>query len=97
MNYVEFKNKYNGKFVDYDGAYGYQCWDLGEVYFTQVLGLPASVLAGCGLVSNMLYPPKRNELNKYFDEIGFPNDCKKLLGVYMCMYGGTLSETLIKG
>lgn len=71
MNYTEFKNKYNGKFIDYDGAYGYQCWDLGEKYFIEVLGLPASVLAGCGLVSNMLYPPKRNELNKYFDEIGF--------------------------
>lgn len=47
-------------------------WDLGEKYFTECLGLPASVLAGCGLVSNMLYPPKRNELNKYFDEVS-PN------------------------
>ena len=44
-------------------------WDLGEKYFTECLRLPASVLAGCGLVSNMLYPPKRNELNKYFDEV----------------------------
>lgn len=44
-------------------------WDLGEKYFTECLGLPASVLAGCGLVSNMLYPPKRKELDKYFDEV----------------------------
>ena len=69
MNYKEFKNKYNGKFVDYDGAYGYQCWDLGQKYFIEVLGLPSSVLSGCGLVSNMLYPPKRNQLDKYFNEI----------------------------
>ena len=69
MTYTEFKNKYNGKFVDYDGAYGAQCWDLGEKYFTECLGLPASVLAGCGLVSNMLYQPKRAQLDKYFDEV----------------------------
>lgn len=69
MTYNEFKNKYNGKFVDYDGAYGNQCWDLGQYYFTKVLNLPSSVLSGCGLVSNMLYPPKRNLLDKYFVEI----------------------------
>lgn len=69
MTYNEFKNKYNGKWVDYDGAYGCQCWDLGEKYFTECLGLPASVLAGCGLVSNMLYQPKRAQLDKYFDEV----------------------------
>lgn len=69
MTYQEFKDKYNGKFIDYDGQWGCQCWDLGEVYFTEVLGLPSSVLAGCGYVSNMLYPPKRNVLDQYFDEI----------------------------
>jgi len=69
MTYQEFKEKYEGKFIDYDGQYGAQCWDLGEVYFTQVLNLPASVLAGCGYVSNMLYPPKRYALDEYFDEI----------------------------
>ena len=30
MKYEEFKNKYNGKHIDYDGAYGYQCWDLAQ-------------------------------------------------------------------
>lgn len=47
-------------------------WDLGEQYFTECLKLPASVLAGCGLVSNMLYPPKRKQLDKYFDEVKTP-------------------------
>ena len=69
MTYIEFRNKYNGRYVDYDGSYGAQCWDLAEQYFTECLGLPASILAGCGLVSNMLYPPKRAELDKYFDEV----------------------------
>lgn len=69
MTYQEFKNKYNGKYTDYDGYYGCQCWDLAQRYFTECLGLPEGILSGCGLVSNMLYPPKREVLNKYFDEI----------------------------
>lgn len=72
MTYKEFKKKYNGKYVDYDGACGYQCWDLGQKYFTECLKLPASVLGGCGLVSNMLYAPKRAVLNKYFTETKSP-------------------------
>lgn len=72
MTYEQFKKKYNGKWVDYDGQYGCQCWDLGQKYFTECLKVPASVLAGCGLVSNMLYPPKRKQLDKYFDEVKDP-------------------------
>ena len=72
MTYNEFKKKYNGKWVDYDGQYGCQCWDLAQKYFTECLKVPASVLAGCGLVSNMLYPPKRKQLDKYFVETKNP-------------------------
>ena len=42
---------------------------MAQKYFTEALGLPASVLGGCGLVSNMLYQPKRKELDKYFNEV----------------------------
>lgn len=69
MTYAEFKKKYNGKYTDFDGAYGCQCWDLAQRYVTEVLGLPRSILDGCGLVSNMLYPPKREILDQYFDEV----------------------------
>jgi hypothetical protein len=69
MTYKEFKDKYNGKYVDYDGYYGYQCWDLAQAYNTQVLNVPSWVLSGCGGVKNMLYPPKRADLDKYFDEV----------------------------
>ena len=70
MTYQEFKNKYNGQYIDYDGAYGCQCWDLGQYYFTQVLNVPDSVLSGCGWVGNMvLWDWKYAEMMKYFDEV----------------------------
>lgn len=73
MTYKEFKEKYNGKYVDYDGSYGSQCWDLAQYYFTKVLGLPASVLSGCGLVSNMLKGKKYQLMLKYFDVVSIDN------------------------
>ena len=69
MTYQEFRNKNNGKYLDFDGSYGCQCWDLGQFYFRDVLNLPRSILDGCGLVSSMLYPPKRQVLDQYFDEV----------------------------
>lgn len=72
MTYKEFKKKYNNKYTDFDGAYGYQCWDLAQRYITEVLNLPSSILSGCGLVSNMLKPPKLNVLLKYFNEVKTP-------------------------
>ena len=69
MTYIEFRDKNNGKYLDFDGAYGCQCWDLAQYYFRDVLGLPRSILDGSGLVSNMLYPPKRQVLDTYFDEV----------------------------
>ena len=73
MTYQEFRDKYNGQWLDYDGSYGNQCWDLAQYYFTECLNLPDTILSGCGLVSNMLYPPKRNDLDQYFEEISTNN------------------------
>ncbi len=69
MTYKEFKKKYKGKKVDFDKMYGAQCWDLGQYYFTKVLKLPSSILAGSGLVSNMLKGSKLKRMKKYFDII----------------------------
>ena len=70
MTYQEFKNKYNGRYIDYDGAYGCQCWDLAQYYFVEVLNVPDSVLSGCGWIKNMiLWDWKYNELLQYFDEV----------------------------
>lgn len=71
-----FKNDTLGKTIDFDGQYGGQCWDLAEYYNVNYLNVPASVLAGCGLVSNMLVPPKINELLEYFDEVDVHNMIK---------------------
>lgn len=69
MTYQEFKNKYNGKYIDFDGYYGPQCWDLAQFYFTEVLNLPSSILSGCGQVKNMLVKPKIDVLRAYFNEV----------------------------
>ena len=69
MTYQEFKNKYNGKYIDFDGYYGPQCWDLAQYYFTEVLNLPSSILSGCGQVKNMLVRPKIDVLRAYFNEV----------------------------
>lgn len=75
MTYKEFVKKYNGKYVDTDNypkEWKYQCFDLAQKYFTEVLGLPKSVLAGCGNVCNMVKEPKLSVLLKYFDEVKEP-------------------------
>ena len=64
-----FKNENLNHYIDYDGEWGPQCWDMAECYLTNYLYVPAYVLAGCDLVSSMLYPPKLNDLLQYFDEI----------------------------
>lgn len=69
MTYQEFKKKYNGKYIDFDGYYGAQCWDLAQFYMVEVLNLPSSILSGCGNVKNMLVEPKLSLLKKYFDEV----------------------------
>ena len=75
MTYNEFKKKYLGKKIDYDKSYGAQCYDLAQQYITECLGLPDSILAGCGIVNNLLKEPKLSIMKKYFDII--PLDKKK--------------------
>ena len=90
MTYEQFRDKYNGQYLDYDGSYGNQCWDLAQYYFTECLELPSSVLSGCGLVSNMLYPPKRNDLDQYFDEVAvtdmYPGDTCIMEYGHICIF-----------
>lgn len=72
MTYAEFKKKYNGKYVDVDDypkEWKYQCFDLAQLYITECLGLPSSILAGCHNVCNMLKEPKLSLMKKYFDEV----------------------------
>jgi hypothetical protein len=38
MNYQNFKNKWLGKGIDYDGAYGFQCFDVINQYILEITG-----------------------------------------------------------
>ncbi len=72
MTYQEFKNKYNEQYVDVDSYpkdWPWQCFDLAQLYFTECLGLPDYILAGCKNVSNMLYGEKRQLMDEYFNEV----------------------------
>lgn len=69
MTYFDFRNKYLGKKVDYDGSYGAQCWDLAQQYVTECLKLPATILGGVGIVNNLLKEPKLSLMKQYFDII----------------------------
>ena len=54
MNYQEFKNKYNGKGIDFDGFYGFQCMDLYQQYNKEVIDGPHIPSNASGVWSN--YP-----------------------------------------
>lgn len=69
MNVAEFINKYNGKKVDFDGAFGAQCVDLFRQYVKDVLGITEHTGAVEG--AKDLYLNYKNLLKeqKYFDRI----------------------------
>lgn len=48
MTYDEFVKEYNGKSIDFDGAYGVQCTDLIKQYAKDVLGVSVSKSASWG-------------------------------------------------
>lgn len=37
MNYIQFRNKWLGKGIDYDNSYGFQCVDVYRMYVKEVL------------------------------------------------------------
>lgn len=67
--YEDFKNQNLGKYVDWDGQYGPQCWDLMQVWSTSGLDVPAWVLSGCGVAKNLMYPDKIYDVLQYYDEV----------------------------
>ena len=72
----ELKQNTLGKSIEYDGNGNFQCWDLAQVYFVNYLGVPEGVLGGCNYVWSMLYPPKKEQLLKYFNEVNVHNMIK---------------------
>lgn len=46
MTHAQFIKKWDGKGIDYDGAYGYQCVDLARQYMKDVHGVLGTQLVG---------------------------------------------------
>lgn len=66
MTYKEFIAKYNGKGIDYDGAYGVQCFDLANQYCKEVVGCTGFT----GLNAHQIYTDFDKQPNKaYFTRI----------------------------
>lgn len=65
MTYLEFREKNKGKYLDYDGKYGAQCWDLVAYYFQDVLKIPVGVISD---YMNVIKDPN-SEFFKYFTEV----------------------------
>jgi len=63
MTYQEFKNKWLGKGINYDGSFGNQCMDVYRMYVKEVLACPQSPpVTGAKDVWNTYLP-------EYFDRI----------------------------
>lgn len=69
MTYIEFRDTNMNKYLDWDGQYGPQCWDLAQCYVTQCLDVPGWVLSGCNSAKNLMYEPKVNDVLQYFYEV----------------------------
>lgn len=87
MTLNEFIWKYNGKKVDYDGAYGAQCVDLFRQYAKDVCGIkeklePCSTSGGAKDL--YLDYPKMPKLNTYFTR-----SAKKMVVGDIAVWGGT--------
>lgn len=76
MTYNDFIWKYNGKYVDYDGAFGNQCVDLMRQYCKDVFGVNGyTAIPPRGSAKNIFYNFKNN---KYFKKVlNSPNNAPK--------------------
>jgi hypothetical protein len=76
MNYKQFVDKYNGRYLDYDKAYGYQCVDVMRAYVKEVYGLnPYVAIPTTGYAKNIF---NNFKTNKYFKKIlNTPNGMPK--------------------
>ena len=77
MNYNDFVNKYKGRFLDYDHAFGNQCVDLMRGFVKEVYGVnPYVAIPQTGYAKNIFYNFKDNA---YFKKVlnGPSNSPKK--------------------
>lgn len=66
ITYSEFIKKYKGKGIDYDGAYGVQCFDLANQYCKDVVGCTGFI----GMGAHEIYTYFNGQPNKaHFERI----------------------------
>ena len=89
MDLIEFVNKYHGKKVDFDGAYGTQCVDLFRQYCKDVLraGHTGAVEGAKDLYERYAELPAEC---KYFDRISRENGCPEVGDVVV--FGATTTN-----
>jgi LysM repeat protein len=89
---------WNGRFIDEDGAYGNQCWDLAQKYCREIIGCPRlpTRLGGNGYASDC-YTSFLAPLPQYFDRIpNNPNNANQVplpgdLIIYTNSLGGHIA------
>lgn len=72
MKLDEFVKNYEGKQVDFDGAFGSQCVDLFRQYSKEVLNIPEHTGAVEGAKDLYLNFSKMPLMQKYFFRVKFP-------------------------
>jgi len=67
MTLDKFFTKYNGRFIDYDKAYGFQCVDLARQYILEVLGFKPYVALPAGATAKVIFQNFKS--NAYFTKV----------------------------
>ncbi len=76
MTHNQFTQKYNGRFVDYDGKYGNQCVDLMRQYIKEVKGWDAYKAVPAGATAKVIFQNFKN--NAYYKKVfNTPNNIPK--------------------
>ena len=90
MTYEQFENKYNGKQIDYDGAYGVQGVDLIKQYIKDVIGLEPQAIGNAEAYWNRY--DELSFLHDNFERIKNTLTFKPQKRRYLCMGNSTLKK-----
>ena len=79
MKLQEFIEAFNGRYIDFDGAYGAQCFDLFHYYNVQVLGLSDGSILAAPAAKDIYNNFENLKGHDYFERIpntptGVPNE-----------------------
>jgi hypothetical protein len=70
MTFQQFLEQYNGKYIDFDGAYGAQCMDLMHQYCVEVLGITDHTVLAAACARDVYNNFQTVSGHDLFDQIG---------------------------